>query len=261
MECRLEGVGPVDLLQCADERQDWTPWRHPDEQVNAVIDTWLAHRWCPQVWLEDDASGTAHAYLTVVPTYPVTPTSRRPTWAEQDAAVRSMIADEDADALRVLVSSGPVTLVHVGTVRRGRPHTRALFAVPTVKALPWLREQGWPGELDAARDLLHLAARGTSMVSLQLDVIEGALGPRLAVEFYPVGLPMTHPHWTAFLDRLVAMDLAGRCQAEDLQRWASPLQDVHEGRRRTLLRDVDVKVTLEADGQFHAKGYLSARWA
>jgi hypothetical protein len=152
------------------------------------------------------------------------------------------------------------SIVHAGVMpQRGREEIRTVFSVPLAKLHAWLNEVEWPGDFAALDRLLALISPYWSHIALQCDVGE-RFGPVLAIDYDEPSLPGTAPLLTEFMQRLVRARVASADKAMAALGWIGTT--THRFADLTLplcvVRELDVKLVLQADGDLEAKAYLGA---
>jgi hypothetical protein len=276
-ECRLAPDPRVDLLLCLvrDRGAARGLLGEALPSIAAFLVAWhddprLAAS--PLCWIEHDLAGERPSppfvQLCVDPSYPrcdQAPLAPEAVAAIAAAGIAPLLGRPAAPgALAQLVIAAdrlPPTgrILHVGVIpHRGRTALRVLATMAVGDALSWLAAIGWPGDVRRAAELVALLGGRIPRVSIQLD-LEDAVGPAVAVEFPFEAESGAHPAWQAFMAGLVARGLADPAKAQAALGWighrSHELADAVW--RVGIGRQLDVKVTLAADGRFEAKAYLS----
>ena len=223
----------------------------------------------PVVWLEfdlDDAHDGAPAPFVVVTLAPglafAEGTAVGPTAARALAEAFARLAGGGLGAaterafarcIRELPAGG--RLLHVALrPEDGGELLRVIVTVPWETIPAYLARLDWPGDGDELQQWLAATCTTTLMHSLNLDLVGGAVGPRVGVEYYFPTSPADDPRWATLFDALAA---AGACTPErraQLTAWPS------QGERPRGLVQVDrellIKVVHERDRPLRAKAYL-----
>jgi hypothetical protein len=151
-------------------------------------------------------------------------------------------------------------VVHVGVMpQRGRDAIRTVFTIPKEQIRSWLARVEWPGD-DAGLDrVMTLIAPDWKTIALQCDVGE-RLGPVLAIDYDEPSLSADAPHWSEFMQRVVRAGLAREDKAAAALRWigSSTHRFADLDWPLHVVRELDVKLVLGADGDIEAKSYLGA---
>lgn len=118
----------------------------------------------------------------------------------------------------------------------------------------YLQQIGWPGDYSAFLSLASELATFVDNLSLNLDLIDSALGPRIGLE---CGLDDQEDGatWARFLDYLVADQLCLPAKRDGLLAYLAPPQEGN-GIRRGLHH---IKVVMAPNRPLEAKAYLSVR--
>ncbi|WP_394846846.1 hypothetical protein LZC95_05195 [Pendulispora brunnea] len=155
-----------------------------------------------------------------------------------------------------LPSKGRV--LHVGVIpHRGSRDLRVLAAVPMESVLDWLAAIEWPGNRALAAEIHGWLGTHFEMASVQLDLGE-TVRPSLAMEFPLPSRDGNHPAWRAFMRILIDRGLASAEKSRAALDWmGDATHDLPETPWLVnLQRQLDVKVSLSADGELTAKAYL-----
>lgn len=303
LECRLRGgPDPVDLIfRVEREGAEILAGRNPVigaghlrgcgtawEKVAALCGAWLdggdpAWGLVRHLWLELDLDAPAASGAPPVPPPSV-------FLALEDDATAGMGAEALLDALAILLAPLAPGGMDADTRRRLRgvlehrppgaavPYAGIMLSRPRqavrlylsrvdARAVPGLLDRvGWPEDhaRDAAGVLAEVAAGETPPLGmLHLDVLEGALLPRLGLEYTLERKPQVRGEIVerGFLDRLVACGLCRPERRDALLAW--PGYEVrtlrHELWRSWLIRRVNcIKLVHEPDREAQAKAYLLA---
>jgi hypothetical protein len=151
-------------------------------------------------------------------------------------------------------------IVHAGVMpQRGRDEIRTVFSLPLTKLNDWLKHLDWPGDFAGLDRLLSLISPYWSHVALQCDVGE-RLGPVLAVDYDEPSLPAAAPLVQNFMQRIVRAGLARPDKAKASLDWIGTTTHRFPDFDYPLcvVRELDVKLVLQADGDLEAKSYLGA---
>lgn len=303
LECRLrDGPGPVDLIfRVEKEGAEILAGRNPAigagslrgggaawDAVRALCAAWLdgghpAWALVRHLWLELDLDAPAGPGAPPVPSPSVFLAFDDDATAAMDADALlalldvvlaplvpdGMDADTRARLRGVLLRRPPGAAVPYAGLMLSRPRQAVrvyLSRVPGA-AVPGLLDQvGWPEEetRDAARVLgaLH-AGVSPQLGMLHLDVLEGALLPRLGLEYTLERRPQVRGRVVErpFVDRLVECGLCRPERRDALLAW--PGYEVHTLRHELwpswLIRRVNcIKLVHEPGREAQAKAYLLA---
>lgn len=223
----------------------------------------------PVVWLEfdlDDAHDGAPAPFVVVTLDPALAFAEGkavgPTAARALAEAFARLAGGGLDAateqafarcIRALPTGG--RLLHVAMrPGDGGEVLRGIVTVPWRTIPAYLGRLDWPGDGDELQQWLPATCTTTLMHSLNLDLVGGAVGPRVGVEYYFPTSPAADPRWATLFD---ALEAAGACTPErraQLTAWPS-----YGEQPRGLVqvdRELLIKVVYERGRPLRAKAYL-----
>jgi hypothetical protein len=151
-------------------------------------------------------------------------------------------------------------VVHVGVMpQRGRDAIRTVFTLPKDEIRTWLARVDWPGDYAALDRLMALIAPYWKTLALQCDVGE-RFGSVLAIDYDEPSLSADAPHWSKFMQRIVRAGIAREDKAAAALGWigASTHRFPDLDWPLHVVRELDVKLVLDAHGDIEAKSYLGA---
>jgi hypothetical protein len=146
-------------------------------------------------------------------------------------------------------------ILHVATARhRGAP-VRIHFGVAAQRLMHVLDHVGWTGNRRAANDSLLLWRDVTSPIGIQLD-LDDRPRPGLDLEFYLPTTPSADERWNHLFRFLLDRGLAVAEKLRAASEWVEASEDESALWPLEVHRNLQMKLTVAADGQLSAKCYL-----
>ncbi|MEO6027641.1 MAG: hypothetical protein ABIR79_12305 [Candidatus Binatia bacterium] len=283
-EVRLDGAAQVDYQICFTARSGGraalAQWL-ADLDLATVDPAWRrsleflrfwstpgsrVHDHAPAAWLEldcrldDPAPPVPFPFFSLPPPWEDVRLPRDEAWATLvegwDRLAAAPASAAERRTLRRMLDALPPSgcVIHTALRPVGRSHvTRLILRMPVTEIASYLTRTGWPHPTTPFAAFVDRFCAAKIGHSVQLDVREDGIGPRIGLEFFYDAGPRDDPRWRALFDRLVA---EGACTPERRAQVEAWVGVPRAERFELLLRGLLVKVVYRPGSTLEAKAYL-----